>query len=153
MHEILKKAIIVDLDGTLCDSSQRKKYVNGTQKKNWKRFYEDLVHDYPNEWCKELVYNFFKNGCHIIFITGRPEEYRDLTLDWLEKHLQWLSNFDLHMRPRGDYRKDYILKQEIFDEHVRYKYNVLFCIDDRKQVVDGWRSIGLTCLQCDEGDF
>jgi len=28
-----------------------------------------------------------------------------------------------------------------------------FVVDDRQQVVDMWRRNGITCLQCDVGDF
>lgn len=36
---------------------------------------------------------------------------------------------------------------------VKGKYDVLFCVDDRKQVTDMWRRNGLICLQCAEGNF
>ena len=34
-----------------------------------------------------------------------------------------------------------------------FKYNVHFVLDDRQQVVDMWRSLGLTVFQVAEGDF
>lgn len=42
---------------------------------------------------------------------------------------------------------------ELFDRHARDEYRVLVVLDDRKQVVDMWRSLGLTCLQVAEGNF
>ena len=57
------------------------------------------------------------------------------------------------MRPAGDRRRDSIVKAELFDRKVRDEYRVLVVLDDRKQVVDMWRSLGLTCLQVAEGDF
>ena len=58
----------------------------------------------------------------------------------------------LVMRKTGDYRKDSIVKREMFEEHIEGKYNVLFVLDDRNQVVDMWRKeLGLTCLQCNYG--
>lgn len=87
----------------------------------------------------------------IIFVSGRPEEYRKVTQEWFSEH-----NFGTHklfMRKTGDFRKDSIVKEEIYRSAIEPEFNVLFCIDDRKQVVDMWRSIGLTCLQCDEGNF
>ncbi len=60
----------------------------------------------------------------------------------------------LNMREAGDMRKDSIVKKELFDQHIRGKYNVRMVIDDRDQVVDMWRNeLGLTCLQVAEGDF
>ena len=88
---------------------------------------------------------------YIIYVSGRGSEHKDVTLDWLEKH-----NFPvdhLHMRKSGDYRKDYIIKKEIYDEMIKEVFDILFILDDRKQVVDMWRKEGLTVLHCAEGDF
>jgi len=63
-------------------------------------------------------------------------------------------NFDeLFMRPEGDMRPDNIVKAELFDTYVRDNYDVQFVIDDRDQVVDMWRRMGLACLQVAPGDF
>jgi len=57
------------------------------------------------------------------------------------------------MRPAGDIRKDVLIKQEIYEREIKDKYNVLFVLDDRQSVVDGWRSLGLTVFQVAEGQF
>lgn len=57
------------------------------------------------------------------------------------------------MRPEGDIRKDSIVKREIFENYIRDYYNIQFVLDDRNQVVEMWRSLGLKCLQVAEGDF
>lgn len=57
------------------------------------------------------------------------------------------------MRPEGDIRKDSIVKREIFENYIRDYYNIQFVLDDRNQVVEMWRSLGLKCLQVQEGDF
>lgn len=59
----------------------------------------------------------------------------------------------LFMRRTGDTRKDNIIKREIFNEHIRGKYNVLFVLDDRSRVVREWRAMGLTVFQVAEGNF
>ena len=59
----------------------------------------------------------------------------------------------LFMRASGDTRKDEIVKLELFDAHVRGKYDVRLVLDDRDRVVRMWRSIGLTCLQVADGEF
>ena len=60
---------------------------------------------------------------------------------------------DLLMRKDNDDRKDSIVKKEIYDNEILGKYNVLFVLDDRDQVVKLWRSLGLVCLQVANGDF
>jgi hypothetical protein len=154
-----EKAIIVDLDGTYCNTDHRQHLVEA---KNWDGFYEALVNDKPNKWCEDLVFALEHEGdFKIIFVSGRPEKYRELTLQWFEslwgyERTDLKEGFDfitLFMRKDGDFRKDSIIKEEIYREHIEPKYDIHFCIDDRKQVVDMWRSIGLVCLQCAEGNF
>jgi hypothetical protein len=142
------KGIIVDLDGTLCNSDHRKHFVDAG---NWKSFYENLIHDEPHEWCLEIIKAV---KWDFIFVSGRPEKYRNLTEQWFENKTDInIGFYDLFMRKDGDFRKDSIIKEEIYRGYIEPKYEIMFCIDDRKQVVDMWRSIGLTCLQCAEGNF
>lgn len=153
------KAILCDLDGTMCNTDHRQHLVDN---KKWDDFYEALEHDPINKWCDDLCFAMSAGDAmkaQIIFVSGRPEKYRAKTLAWFAK--QWdlevedldASDFILHMRKDGDFRKDSIIKEEIYREHIEPKFDVMFCIDDRKQVVDMWRSIGLVCLQCAEGNF
>ena len=45
------------------------------------------------------------------------------------------------------------MKREIFERCIRDLYDIEFVLDDRNQVVEMWRSLGLKCLQVQEGDF
>lgn len=145
-----RAAIIVDLDGTLCDTKHRQHLV---EKKKWDEFYEALVDDRPHDWCERLVQAMGEKGYEIVFVSGRPEKYRTATLDWFDRVDSDFRCYPLFMRKDGDFRQDAIIKEEIYREHIEPQFDVQFCVDDRKQVVDMWRSIGLTCLQCAEGNF
>jgi hypothetical protein len=57
------------------------------------------------------------------------------------------------MRPAGDSRKDSIVKSELFDAQIREAYDVVCVLEDRNQVVEAWRAMGLTVLQVAEGNF
>jgi hypothetical protein len=57
------------------------------------------------------------------------------------------------MRKTDDNRKDCIVKKEIYETFIKDKYNVLFVMDDRNQVVNMWREQGLTCFQVADGNF
>ena len=149
----MKPAIICDLDGTLYDSSGRKHYVSGKEK-NYHKFHEASSFDLPHRWCVEILTRF-QNDHEILYVSGREDRYRDLTLDWLYKFsLTPPGRVEhLYMRKSGDYRKDCVVKKEIYEAEIKGKYDVLFVLDDRKQVVDMWRAEGLTVLHCAEGDF
>jgi len=87
----------------------------------------------------------------VIVMSGRDESCRAQTEDWLREHK--IDYDHLYMRPEGDMRPDNIVKAELFDKYVRSNFDVQFVLDDRDQVVDMWRSMGITCLQVAPGDF
>jgi predicted kinase len=88
----------------------------------------------------------------VIAMSGRDEVCRKETEDWL-RNKAYCYYDELFMRPEGDMRPDNIVKAELFDKYVRDNFDVQFVLDDRDQVVDMWRRMGLTCLQVAEGDF
>jgi len=147
------KAIICDLDGTLCNIEHRLHYVKkGVEgrKPNWPAFFKGIPRDGVNEWCAELVRQF--SGSHeIIFCSGRGEESRADTEKWLKDNNLYFGH--LFMRSAGDHRQDNIIKEILLDFDILTQFQPVFAVDDRQQVVDMWRSRGIVCLQCAEGDF
>lgn len=134
----LPRAIICDLDGTLCLHNGRSPY--DTEKCD-----TDILNEPIRKILKEAT-------ARIIFVSGREDKFREKTTAWLWDN--YGLPFDgLFMRPTGDMRKDDIVKEEIYLTQIMNKYNVSFVLDDRNRVVDMWRRNGLTCLQVAEGDF
>ena len=132
-------AIIVDLDGTLALFGDRNP------------FDRDFGIDDVNDPVRRILERFKATNAYIIITSGRKSAYREVTITWLEQnHVPYDS---LIMRGDGDDRKDSIIKREFYDEFIKGQYNVLFVLDDRSQVVDMWRRLGLTCLQVEYGDF
>lgn len=138
--ERLPKAIIVDIDGTLA-------HMNGRSPYDESKVGEDEV----DETIKSIVDVYSDMGFHILIVSGRHDSCQQDTRCWL---IRKRVHFDeLHMRKTGDDRKDYIVKKEIYDQHIKGKYNVTFVLDDRDQVVQMWREQGLKTLQVAEGNF
>ena len=139
----LPSAIICDLDGTLA-------LLNGRDPYDASSCEQDAV----NEPVLRTILTVKTD--HVLFVSGREDKYRNQTIAFLNNKcgINFGSRFvGLYMRQSGDTRKDSIIKQEIYDAHIKGKYNVDFVLDDRNQVVDFWRSIGLTCFQVADGDF
>jgi len=129
--------IICDLDGTLALLNGRSPYDASTCE-------QDLVN--------EPVRSILQRSEHkVILVSGREARYKPQTQAWLAKHN--IEFLELHMRPTGDSRQDSIVKCEIYEGLILPTYNVMYVLDDRDQVVDMWRSQGLTCLQVNYGDF
>jgi hypothetical protein len=144
------KALIVDIDGTLSNNEERAQMYLNKEPKDWVHYYGDLENDKLMEWCYELVLAMHQTHA-IILLTGREEKYREVTIRWLmAKEVPYTV---LLMRPEGDYRQDFEIKREVYEESIKPYYDIMFCIDDRKQVVDMWREIGLVCLDCAGSTF
>lgn len=148
-----EKVIICDLDGTLCDVEHRRHHVRKPtgEKKNWAAFFADIPKDPINQWCSDIIFNFSEQGIQTVFCSGRDDNQRKMTVEWLERH--GFKTQSLYMRDRHDSRQDSIVKENILDFELLTRYVPYFMIDDRKQVVDMWRRRGFVCLACDEGDF
>lgn len=145
------RAIIIDLDGTLCNVAHRTHLVKQSPP-DWPAFFDACADDTPNPAIAALVRMAVDMGYPIIYVSGRPETHRAPTEAWLTRY-----GLDDHallvMRPAGDYRQDAIVKRELYEQHIAGTYPILFCVDDRDQVVAMWRALGLTCLQCADGNF
>lgn len=155
-------AYIFDIDGTLADCSQRLHYLitpsefvkcEGGYCPNWDAFYKECVNDKPILPVVNLAYILKESHQDLIFVTGRPEKYIEETMDWLCKYLD-TNCVTLMMRENGDHREDYVVKKEIYEKYIKPYYEVIDGVfEDRKQCVDMWRSLGLTCYQVADGNY
>jgi len=138
-EEGLPEAIIVDIDGTLAHFHNRSPY-------DWSRVGEDTL----DESVASIV-KIMYNHAHVIIMSGRDAICRDKTESWLAHNgIQYNA---LYMRPEGNTEKDSVIKERLYNNHIKGSYNVRFVLDDRDQVVKLWRSLGLKCFQVAEGNF
>ncbi len=137
----LPKGIICDLDGTLA-------LMNGRNPFDAAKCEDDIL----NKPVAKILKTFQDLGHKILLLSGRKEEHKPQTINWLIKNNITYDLLELRKTP--DNRADTIVKKELFYEHIDGKYFVEFVLDDRDQVVDLWRNeLGLTCFQVNYGDF
>jgi AAA domain/HAD superfamily, subfamily IIIB (Acid phosphatase) len=147
-----KLAILCDLDGTLCNIDHRLHYVTGAHK-NWGAFYSEIPNDSVNAPVLRILENLlYANDGKVdedfvtcIFVSGRSEETREDTINWLKDKANFLysTEYELYMRKSGDFRPDYIIKEEILHQIKSDGYEVLFAIDDRPSVISMWEKNGI----------
>ena len=137
-----RPAVIFDRDGTLA-SCQRHLVSDG--QKNWDEFNGWLPFDAV---VREVAALFQLIRQHtdlaLIVTTGRTDNLRPQMLAWLEKYA--LTPDRLYMRRHGDQRVDSTVKREIYVNFIEPEFDVQLVVDDRPQVVEMWRSIGLPVL-------
>lgn len=135
-----KTAFIFDIDGTLAHMTGRSPY-------DYTKVDTDAV-DYNISMILRIIRG---TGFPIIIMSGRKSDCKEETIKWLEDNS---IPFDyLLMRGVGDDRKDAVVKKELYLKYIEPDYNVIAVFDDRNQVVDMWRSLGLTVCQVGYGGF
>jgi hypothetical protein len=141
---------VVDIDGTL--ALKRAGDENCRNIYDWKRVSEDV--GYSAVIKTYIALNAFYR---CIVVSGRSEECREETLDWLRRHhinTQEKHGFRLFMRKYKDYRPDWVVKEEIYHELIEPEFDVIAAFDDRTQIVKLWRDVlGIPCFQVDWGFF
>lgn len=129
--------IIVDIDGTIAD-------MTGVRKPfDWNK----VGLDKPRNEIIDMVLALGARSQHITFMSGRDGVCYYDTIEWIEKYVMDSTvssiSWDLVMRKAGDVRKDYIVKYELFNEHIRGKFEVDAVFDDRDQVLQLWDLLDL----------
>lgn len=139
------KAWLADIDGTLAHKGERSPF-------DWQRVGEDA----PNGPVIEVV-RALRATSHIVYVSGRMEQCREQTADWLHRHVCRSSLTCFHgplfMCADGDFRPDTVVKRELYEKFILGEYDVAGVLDDRAKCVQLWRSMGLTCLQVADGNF
>lgn len=134
-------AILVDIDGTVAHTNGKRSPYDYTK-----------VHvDDVDEMVRATVISAHTSGRKVIFMSGREDSCREETAAWLDKYN--IPHDELHMRATKDMRPDWVIKDELVREHVFPKHYVEYALDDRNQVVDHHRRMGMKVLQVQPGDF
>ncbi len=137
----LPKAVMIDLDGTLCHANGKRGYFD------WLKVDRDDMDEVLFE-----TYKLYKDAGYVIIIcTGRDEEARPATELWLNSY--GIEYDMLLMRSKGLMDKDIKVKKALWEDNVKGKYNVRCVFEDRQQVVDMWRENGLKVFQVSRGEY
>lgn len=141
--------IVFDIDGTLADCGHRLHYIQRNPK-DWRSFFHSCGLDDPILPTIKIARALHSaQAFDIEFWTGRPEDVRLDTRDWLYDHLgAWAANSPLRMRKENDRRNDIVTKAEYVGER-----QPLVVFEDRERVVKMYRSMGITVYHVGEGAY
>lgn len=137
----------MDIDGTIADATERFKKA-GPEPKQRGKHYSAWLKKIQNK--KLLALDSKVRGMltlcdglsqskyiHLIYLTGRSEIYREVTLDWLSYHDFPLGGYgSLIMRPKGNRQrngdlKETLIKQRLKNDSVNNNSPVLVIDDDQ----------------------
>lgn len=140
-NDLLPNCYIFDIDGTLAKMNNRSPY-------DWKKVGEDNKISWVAEVNRIIYEN--ENNTDVIICTGRDGVCSEDTERWLA--LNHINYTEFYIRPQGDMRPDWVIKEEMWRD-ISTRYNILGIFDDRQQVVDRARSLGLNVLQVEHHNF
>ena len=153
----MNKVWIFDIDGTLANVHHRWHHINGGGKKNWDAFFADQIKDEPYQPVMDilhaLVSHYVDGRNKVIFVTARDERFREVSLQWLNRHIEYkVSNEDLYMRPGGNREDDDLIKVRIIknwlQRHPAYEVGAIF--EDRHRIIDAFRAEGWYTFECNQ---
>tara|TARA_Y100001937_G_scaffold18849_1_gene26026 strand:+ start:848 stop:1294 length:447 start_codon:yes stop_codon:yes gene_type:complete len=145
--------VIFDVDGTLMDITHRRKFVDGSQKKDWKTFLDPIIMqgDTPNWPVRDIAIALKRAGVEIVIVSARNERHREVTE--LQLKTAGVEFAHLFLREDDDFRSDVEFKQDVLDSLLDAGWKPDLVFDDRNSVVDMWRRNKINCFQVAEGDF
>lgn len=139
-EKIYKKAVIVDLDGTLSDSRHRDHLA---KKERWDEFNALCTDDPPILPSIAAIRAFAAQGYTIIIFTGRQETCAPQTIEWLTQHnVPWHM---MEMRRAGDFTPSEQLKKTWYWQY-HQEFTIECVFEDSPKVIEMWHQLGLHCF-------
>jgi len=136
-------AVIFDIDGTLSNQKARIHYFE----KDFQKYMEHAIEDPPHQWAQVTIQALHAFGVSILLVSGRTENYRDLTDQWLTKHD--IPYTELFLKQfRCERVKGPEFKKKVYQEQIEPCYNVFCAVEDDSRLVEVYRELGVVCLDC-----
>jgi beta-phosphoglucomutase-like phosphatase (HAD superfamily) len=146
------KAVIVDMDGTLCDVRSVRHFVEpppGVEgfKRNFHAFHSASLECPAHQPVIDLLDHCRGAGLKVLVVSAREARWGFLTALWLREHD--IAYDEMLLRHSGDYRSDVEVKQEIAKQLLE-RFQPVLAIDDRYEVIEVWHSYGIPTVQIEE---
>lgn len=132
---------VFDVDGVVADVRHRLHHLH---RHNWRRFFAAAGTDPLLVEGSRLVADLGREH-EVVWLTGRPEWLRELTVDWFARHA--LPAGELYMRPDGDYRPARVYKLDVLRRLA--PRGVAALVDDDPDVVDTAMRAGFPAVLAD----
>lgn len=138
----MRTAVIVDVDGTLCDVSSVIHHVE-RHPKDFDAFHAGSANCPPHAHVVREVAEHHRAGHTIVVVTARMYRWEDVTRTWLNRHLP-VPHLGPFMRGDADYRPDVEVKRDIHRVLTAdHGLTIVRAIDDNPAIIDLWTELGI----------
>ena len=130
------KIAVFDVDGVLADVEHRRHHIIGGRR-DWLAFFAAAVDDPSLAPGVVMVHRAQPDAQLIVYLSGRPEQLRVITLEWLRE--KGLPPGELVLRPDGDHSPAVRFKLDRLRE-IAAGFPIALLVDDDEQVVAAVRA-------------
>lgn len=136
------KAVLVDMDGTLCDVTAIRHYVmRPKDEKDFDGFHQASKDCPPHEQALEFCRRHHAAGDVIVVVTARMDRHYEVSKAWLDQHMPVPYDGPI-MREDGLRFSDTEIKRRIHQYLIRH-YDIVGACDDNPAIVGLWRELGI----------
>jgi len=139
----MRDAVIYDLDGCLCDTSSILHFIEGKDK-DFHSFHAAAAGCPPIEQVADAARKDHEAGTAVVVVSSREFIWRDQAIDWLTRHD--IAYDGLYLRITGDYRKDTVVKAEMWQHLLDDGFRPVAAWDDKQSILDIWSDLGVRDL-------
>lgn len=161
----MTEAVIFDIDGTLAYNFERMSAITQARadrmgitvedlrtqhvpwtSEDWEAFHAQCHLDKPIRPMCEIATGILRLGRYVpLFVTGRMESCRDVTISWLWDSVAYYPECRSHlfMRPKGDHRPGHELKEDILDRLILPRWKPVLAFEDDPNITAMWRRRGI----------
>jgi len=133
---------VFDIDGVVADVRHRLRHLEG--RRNWRAFFAAAGRDPLLPEGARLVAELAARH-DVVWLSGRPEWLREVTVGWLERHE--LPAREVRLRPAGDFRPAPRFKLDVL--HSLAGRGVAAFVDDDDEVIDAALAAGFPAALAD----
>lgn len=139
----MRKAILVDVNGTISDVSKVVHMIQGKEK-DWIGFFDAMNSDRVpvNPMVKDFIKRF-RPAYAVVLVSGAPDRYEAQTKAWLLRH--GVSFDAIHFRPDWDKRRGWQFKKTLFEKRLKNIYDIKLVLDDKQDACNMWMDKGIPC--------
>lgn len=156
-----RKAIIIDIDNTLCIDKIQTVIPSSDKRSEWDKFHIE------HEWYKvdnfipiqetidyvNFLYNKYQNNVMFIFMSAREDHINSKvqwnTLRFIFKYFPQFNaqnygkNYMLILRCFNDFRTDEKVKKDLYNMFINGTFEPYIAIDDKKENVQMFKEVGV----------
>lgn len=139
-----RPCVIFDLDGVIADTTHRDYFLQQVPKA-WDAFYGAMHWDRPIQYMASVA-KMIRPHAIALAVTGRPEKYRTVTVNWLRTIA--MTEFDaLYMRRNDDMRPPALYKRRVLEKFIFPSHlTPVLAFDDDPRVCEMYESRAIPVL-------